>query len=32
MALKDTFLVLFGIARTNDALVEAHMNFFGGAI
>jgi hypothetical protein len=32
MALKDVFPVLFGIAHTKDALVEAHMKFSGGAI
>jgi hypothetical protein len=32
MALKDAFPVLFGIARTKDAPVEAHVEFFGGVI
>jgi hypothetical protein len=32
MALKDAFLVLFGIARAKDALAEAHMEVSGGVI
>jgi hypothetical protein len=30
--LRKAFLVLFGIACTNDASVATHADFFGGAI
>ena len=29
MTLQDIFPVLFGVAHTKEALVEAHMEFFG---
>jgi hypothetical protein len=32
MTLKDVFPILFGIARTKDDLVEAHMELSGGVI
>jgi hypothetical protein len=32
MTLKDAFSALFGIACDKDALVEAHIEFSGGAI
>jgi hypothetical protein len=29
VALKESFLVLFGIARAKDASVVAHLDFYG---
>jgi hypothetical protein len=32
MALKDAYPILFDIASAKNALIESHMDFYGGAI